>query len=386
MSAQATMLTGQAPSQHGIVANGWLYKDAQEVRFWQQSHQLLDCPNTMPMEDCAQIFWWFAQGGPAKYKVFPKPHYGCEGSKVFDIFDQSDCQLTDKLGPFPFHAFWGPFAGLASSKWIVAAAMEVMKQKNPRLAMVYLPHLDYDYQRHAPDADQPLEELDQLLQILKVFCQERDRELVIVSEYGLEEVNTPVFINRVLRQEGWLKTRHGPFGHQLLPWESEAFGVCDHQIAHIYTPKGVSPKVVRERLESVSGVESLHHPEELQLNHHRSGDWVAIAKKGHWFDYRYWLPEERAPDFASTIDIHRKPGYDPCELQCGPKWNIGRRMLQKKLGLRTKFDIIDTNPHSIRGSHGRPAAPENGPVFIGHHPPKNMEELSGWVKDRLENS
>jgi predicted AlkP superfamily pyrophosphatase or phosphodiesterase len=381
MTGQATMLTGKSPREHGIVGNGWLFNDSQEVRFWQQSHQLLDTKIAIPMENTAQIFWWFAQGGPARWKVFPKPHYGCEGSKVFDVYDQTDCQLNAKLGPFPFHAFWGPFAGLASSQWIVNAAIEVMTKKSPQLTMVYVPHLDYEFQRQPPGDTKTLTELDRLLRQLRTFCEAHDTEMIVVSEYGLEEVHTPVFLNQPLREEGWLKTRPSPFGEQFTPWQSDAFAVCDHQIAHVYIPRNDSIETVSQKLMSLEGVGSIHRPEELNLDHPRSGQLIAVAKPGHWFDYRYWLPTETAPDFANTIDIHRKPGYDPCELQLGSKLNLARRILQKKLGFRTKFDIIDTNPHTIRGSHGRPVAPEHGAVIVGHQAPENMEQLADYLVD-----
>ena len=384
MTTQATMLTGTLPREHGIVANGWLFKDSQEVRFWQQSHQLLDAPLAISMENTAQIFWWFAQGGPARWKVFPKPHYGCDGSKVFDVYDQTECELTAKLGPFPFHAFWGPFAGLASSQWIIKAAMEVMSEKQPQLTMVYCPHLDYEFQRKPPGEPKTLAELNELLQELRTFCDAHDTEMIVVSEYGLEEVHTPVPLNQPLREEDWLKTRSGPFGEQFTPWQSDAFAVCDHQVAHVYVPNSELVNTVYQKLMSLAGVESLHRPEELHLQHHRSGQLIAIAKPGHWFDYRYWLPTEAAPDFAKTIDIHRKPGYDPCELQLGSKWNLARRILQKKLGFRTKFDIIETDPWAIRGSHGRPTAPEHGSVIIGSKPPSSMVTLAEYLSERIQ--
>jgi predicted AlkP superfamily pyrophosphatase or phosphodiesterase len=250
--------------------------------------------------------------------------------------------------------------------------------------MVYIPHLDYEFQRKVPGNPKTIAELDRLLEQLRNFCESRDTEIIVVSEYGLEEVHIPVFLNQPLREEGWIKTRSGPFGEQFTPWQSDAFAVCDHQLAHIYVSKKVSTSNVSRKLLSLDGVESIHHPEELGLDHPRSGQLIAIAKQGHWFDYRYWLPTERAPDFANTIDIHRKPGYDPCELQLGSKLNLGRRILQKKLGFRTKFDIIDTNPHTILGSHGRPVTPEHGPVIVGNKAPNHMEQLGVHLTNILK--
>ena len=124
-------------------------------------------------------------------------------------------------------------------------------------------------------------------------------------------------------------------------------------------------------------------PEHFGLQHQRSGELVALAKSGAWFAYPYWKPQESAPDYAPTIDIHRKPGYDPCELLLGSKLNLGRRMIQKKLGLRTRFDIINSDESLIGGSHGRPVFGEQGPVFVGENPPTDMTELGAWCRNRL---
>ncbi len=140
-TSQATMLTGLAPRDHGIVGNGWYFRDTGEIRFWQQSNRLIHGPKLYEGVQTAKLFWWFNQGAPVQWFVTPKPHYGCDGSKAFGILDESDCQLTEKLGEFPFHGFWGPKAGLPSSDWIARAAAMVLRKHAPQLTMVYLPHL-----------------------------------------------------------------------------------------------------------------------------------------------------------------------------------------------------------------------------------------------------
>ena len=107
---------------------------------------------------------------------------------------------------------------------------------------------------------------------------------------------------------------------------------------------------------------------------------VLVAEPDAWFAYPFWLDDRHAPDYARTVDIHRKPGYDPCELFFDPKllWPRGRalaRLVQKKLGFRTLFDVVPLDPTLVRGSHGLPAeAPSDRPVLIGDGPPPEPPE------------
>ena len=149
-TSQATLLTGLSPAEHGVVANGWLYRDTGEVRFWQQSNRLVEGEKLYEGVRTAKLFWWFNQGAPVEWSATPKPHYGADGSKVFGILDATGCELEREIGTFPFHAFWGPRSGLAGSEWIARAAALVMRKQRPELTLVYLPHLDYDFQRSGP--------------------------------------------------------------------------------------------------------------------------------------------------------------------------------------------------------------------------------------------
>ena len=150
------MLTGVAPRDHGIVGNGWYYRDTQEIRFWQQARSLINGPVFYDDYETAKMFWWFNQSSTAKYSCTPKPHYGCDGNKVFDVLDHTGCRLTEQLGPFPFFTFWGPGAGLPCSRWIANATALVMRQQQPQITLAYLPHLDYDFQRLPDHSFDPL--------------------------------------------------------------------------------------------------------------------------------------------------------------------------------------------------------------------------------------
>jgi hypothetical protein len=109
------------------------------------------------------------------------------------------------------------------------------------------------------------------------------------------------------------------------------------------------------------------------LDHDRAGELVAVAEPGAWFTYYYWTDDARAPDFARTVDIHRKPGYDPAELFLDPhspaKLKAARALAKKKLGFRYLMDVIGLDATLVRGSHGRVgSAPERGPLLMVGRP------------------
>ncbi|MFG0263417.1 MAG: alkaline phosphatase family protein [Novipirellula sp. JB048] len=380
-TSQATMLTGLAPREHGIVGNGWYYRDTQEIRFWQQANSLIQGPKLYDGIETAKMFWWFNQSSGVRYSATPKPHYGCDGSKVFDILDHTDCELTAKLGPFPFFTFWGPHAGLPCSQWIADASALVLREKQPEVTLVYLPHLDYDFQRYSQPDLERVREVDRCAKTVIEAAQSIGAEVVAVSEYGLVPVDQAVMINRELRSAGWLHVRDGPFGETLIPGECDAFAVCDHQLAHVYVNRRELIPEVKAKLEGVSGIDRVVDPEELELDHPRSGELIALAKPNAWFAYYYWLDDRRAPDFARTVDIHRKPGYDPCELFMTSKFRAIRKVIRKKLGFRYAMDVIPLDPTLVRGSHGLHPSPAQGPLIIGREePPTEMREFAAYVQ------
>ncbi|QDT02433.1 Type I phosphodiesterase / nucleotide pyrophosphatase [Rubripirellula lacrimiformis] len=388
-TSQATMLTGMAPRDHGIVGNGWYFRDTQEVRFWQQANSLIQGPKFYDGVETAKMFWWFNQSSGVQYSATPKPHYGCDGSKAFDILDHTGCELTKKLGPFPFFSFWGPGAGLPSSDWIADATAIVMRQKQPQLTLAYLPHLDYDFQRLPHHDPARVAEVDAAAGRIIDAADAIGARVVVVSEYGLVPVQRPVSINRVLRKAGWLGIRNGPFGEMLIPGESAAFAVADHQLAHVYVRDRSMIPDVQSALLATPGIAQVVAPETIGLDHPRSGELIALADSDAWFTYYYWLDEARAPDFARTVDIHRKPGYDPCELFMTSKVRIAARLAQKKLGFRYKMDVIPLDANLVRGSHGiHPESPDDGPVIVG--PPttdsRDAESHTSTASDATNNS
>lgn len=406
-TAQATLLTGRMPRDHGIVANGWLYRDTSEIRFWQQSNRLLQAE---PLYETARkrakqrgrafksakLFWWFNQGAAVDISVTPKPWYGIDGGKIFDI-SGTPSGLTDTLkkkhGDFPFAAFWGPMAGISSTHWIAEASATVIREERPDLTFVYLPHLDYEPQRHGPngcDMTRIVKELDDACESLLDSAQAIGAEVWIVSEYGHCDVTQPIFPNQALREAGLLSVRHGPFGEQLDIFNSRAFAVVDHQFAHVYIADTEDVPRVREILQSLDGVDRVMDRESCDhLNHARSGELIVFAKTHAWFAYSFWLHEEHAPDYARCVAIHAKPGFDPCELFLDPRrrfpqLHAARRLLQKKLGFRTLFDVCPLDASIVHGSHGLAANdPMDRPLLAGHGDSPGSSIPMTSVRDRI---
>jgi predicted AlkP superfamily pyrophosphatase or phosphodiesterase len=393
-TAQATLLTGQTAARHGIVGNGWLFRDTGEIRFWQQSNRLLQAePLYVTARKratarglsfrCAKLFWWFNQGAAVDISVTPKPWYGADGNKAFGVHgtpERLTPRLERALGPFPFPSFWGPMAGLPATQWIARCAAEVLRSDRPDLTLVYLPHLDYDPQRFGPsgcDLARLTRELDDACAPLLDAARETGMRVWVVSEYGHGDVQRAVLPNRALRQAGLLSVRPGPFGETVDLFNCRAFAVCDHQLAHVYVNDSADIPRVRAALAGLPGVAHVAVGEEraaLGLDHDRAGELIALSTADAWFAYPFWVDDRLAPDYARCVDIHRKPGYDPCELFFDPRlwWPKGRaawRLLQKKLGFRTLFDVVPLDPTLVRGSHGLWAADaKDRPVLIGDGP------------------
>jgi predicted AlkP superfamily pyrophosphatase or phosphodiesterase len=385
-TAQATYLTGTLPKDHGIVGNGWYFRDLAQVMFWRQSNQLVAGEKVWetarrrdPAVTCANMFWWYNMYSSADWSVTPRPIYPADGRKIPDIYGfpaDLTARLTADIGTFPFFNFWGPNADIRSSNWIAEASLRIDEWMSPSLLLIYLPHLDYNMQRLGPDDDRiraDVRAIDAVCGRLIDRLRARGRRIIVLSEYGLTKVTRPVHINRALREAGLLVVREELGTDALDTGASQAFAVADHQIAHIYVRNAARIGEAKALVERLQGVESVLEGAGIAahgLNHERSGELIAIAASDSWFTYYYWLDDSRAPDFARTVDIHRKPGYDPAELFLDPaipmpKLKIGYTLAKKALGFRYLLEVIPLDASLVRGSHGRITdRAEDGPVFI----------------------
>ena len=389
-TVQSTMLTGLQPRDHGIVGNGWYFRDLSEIWLWRQSNRLVmgekvweAAKRRDPAFTCAQLFWWYNMYANVDYAVTPRPMYLADGRKLPDIHTHPAGlrdELQGALGDFPLFRFWGPGADIESSRWIARSALHMLNQQRPTLTLVYLPHLDYDLQRLGPNhpgIPAQVAAVDALCEPLIAKARQIGAHVVVLSEYGITEVSRPVHVNRALRQAGWLKVRLERGLEQLDAGASDAFAVADHQLAHVYVARPELLSKVVAGLAALPGVETVLDETGKRaagLDHARSGELVAVAKADSWFTYYHFLDDARAPDFARTVDIHRKPGYDPVELFIDrkimfPKLAVASRLARKLLGMRYLMDVIGLDATVVRGSHGRPTdRPEEGPLFITSAP------------------
>jgi predicted AlkP superfamily pyrophosphatase or phosphodiesterase len=422
-TAQSNYLTGKTPSEHGIVGNGWYNRELAEVQFWKQSNHLVQSPkiwdalreqksriaNHESRITAANCFWWYNMYSTVDYSLTPRPIYRADGGKVFDIHSwpySIRAEIKKDLGEFPFFGFWGPAAGLktpqgsadCATRWIAESAKWIENKFSPAINFVYLPHLDYNLQRHGveplkrnsvtPDPASTLQRfnastnanivtdlriIDDIVGGLIEFFESRGVQIVLLSEYGITNVDTPVHLNRIFRQQGWLAVKDELGLEVLDAGASKVFAVADHQVAHVYLNDPSLEKSVRGVLEQTAGVGKMLGAGEKSaagIAHSRAGDLIAVAAENAWFTYYHWLEDARAPDFARTVDIHRKPGYDPVELFLdpkigAPKLKIAARLLQKKLGFRMLMDVIPLDATLVKGSHGRrPSQKKDWPVII----------------------
>jgi predicted AlkP superfamily pyrophosphatase or phosphodiesterase len=389
-TVQATFMTGALPRQHGIVANGWLFRDLMEVWLWRQSNRLVagekiweEGRRRDPAFTTANLFWWYNMAASHDVGVTPRPIYRADGRKLPDCYTKPlelRDELTERLGPFPLFEFWGPATSIASSRWIADAARHVRRTRAPTLTLVYLPHLDYDLQRFGPNAPRianSLREADAVAGELIADAARDGARVVVLSEYGITAVSTPVHINRALRETGLLRVRREGDGELLDPAQSDAFAVSDHQIAHVYVAQPGRIEDVRRLVAALPGVERVLDRAEqaaLGIDHPRSGELVALARRDAWFTYYYWRDDRNAPDFARLVEIHRKPGYDPVELFLDPairfpRLAVGWRLAKRALGFASLMDVIPLDPTLVKGSHGRLTDdPRDGPVFVTSEP------------------
>jgi predicted AlkP superfamily pyrophosphatase or phosphodiesterase len=372
---QTTYLTGLLPRDHGIVGNGWYFRDLSEVLFWKQSNRLVDGERVWdaarrrdPAFTCANMFWWYNMYSSADIGVTPRPAYPADGRKIPDCYTaprELRDELTARLGIFPLFSFWGPATSVKASEWIARSALYVRRERHPTLTLIYLPHLDYVLQRDGPNsprAAKDLREVDSLCAEIIEDARRDGAQIIVLSEYGITPVNRAIDINRALRRAGLIAVRKELGREQLDPGASAAFAVADHQIAHIYVSDRQRIADVKSLIAALPGVERVLDDSgkaAFGLDHPRSGELVAVADANSWFTYYYWLDDDKAPDYARTVDIHRKPGYDPVELFLDPsiripRLSVGWRLAKRALGMRTLMDVIPLDASLVKGSHGRP--------------------------------
>jgi len=384
--AQAGFRTGCLPRAHGMVANGVHLPDLRKILFWEQSSALVEGERIWSRfraagHNVGMIFWQQSLGDADLDLVYsPAPIHMHSGGMIQDCYAKPDGLapwLDKKIGrPFSLFNYWGPVASQKSSAWIADATCALLAEDRfaPDLLFSYIPHLDYDLQRHGPGSAKARGSLDFTLECIdriKTAAQSRGYEWLFYGDYAIQPVSGAVFPNRRLREAGLLDTREIKRMFYADLFSSPAFAMVDHQIAHVYTRDPRATAAAREALAALPGIESILDRQQqaiLGVDHPRSGDLLLIARSGQWFAYPWWTGKSQAPDFATHVDIHNKPGYDPCELFFGwPPPSVS----------------MDTG--KIHGSHGRPGdtvAWSTSLEFAAD--PRSMLDVSRFTKAWLD--
>jgi predicted AlkP superfamily pyrophosphatase or phosphodiesterase len=357
---QTNIVTGQPPSRHGVIANGFYWREEQQVEMWTAWNEKIQAPQIWDVlhergADLTSAVWFpmLSKGSNADFVCMPAPVHNPDGSESLWCYSKPQQlygDLRDELGHFPLQNFWGPLANVTASSWIADSAVIAARRYRPRFFYIYLPHLDYAAQRSGPDsepAQAALGELDTVIgRLADGLRAALDGEQVVFAALG-EYVITPVdhvaYPNRALREAGLLQVREQEDGEHLDFAASDAWALVDHQLAHVFVKDRAAGTIQRvmELFQAAEGIEEVLMGVErgrYHLNHDRSGDVILVSSPNSWQAYYWWFDDGRAPAFARTVDIHRKPGYDPVELCFDPA---------------TKSIPLDAT--RIRGSHGVPA-------------------------------
>ncbi len=384
---QASFRTASYPSEHGVVSNGTYMQELQKILFWEQSARLVEGDriwNDLRADgkSVGMMFWQQSLGESVDFLLSPQPIHKHHGGMIQDGYSQPPAfysQLISHLKkPFNLMHYWGPLAGTASSRWITRALMSTMEhpEQAPDLLFGYLPHLDYNLQRHGPESDAAGKAMGKVLGWLDQLRSSAARagyEFLFFGDYAITPVSGgAVFPNRLLRHAGLLHTRNIKGMSYPDYYRSRAFAMVDHQIAHVYIsdPDDVTEAV--STLENVPGIDRICFGDALQelgIQAPRCGELVLIAAPGYWFAYPWWTNPAEAPDFSTHVDIHNKPGYDPCELFFGwPPPNVSQ------------------NTQQIKGTHGRTGAGTEV-AWLSSAPlgdePGDLVELAAHVKEWL---
>lgn len=387
-TVQASFRTASSPARHGMIANGLFYRNLNRPMFWEQSAGLVRGRRIWHDfrargKRVAMLFWQQSLGEDVDIVLSPAPIHKHHGGMIQDCYGWPHDlyeRLCGRIGrSFHLNRYWGPLASSKVGDWISSATMEVLKDPElaPDLCFTYLPTLDYDFQRHDPissrESERARAKLEEQLSTLVKGAGKLGCDVLIFGDYCIGSVTRAVFPNHALREVGLMKTR--AIKGMAYPdfYRSRAFAVVDHEIAHVYIPDSEDIPEVKQRFMEVPGVGEIldiDGQSEVDLNHPNSGELVLIAEEGYWFAYPWWTRKGEAPDFAGHVDIHNKPGYDPCELYFG--WPPGS---------------VSQNTHRIKGSHGRIGKGRDvmwSATFSIPESPGSIVDLANSIRRRLD--
>jgi predicted AlkP superfamily pyrophosphatase or phosphodiesterase len=360
---QANMLTGKLARQHGVIGNGFYWRDKQEIEMWTAWNEKIQAPQIWdilhqhdPKLTSAVWFPMLSKGSGADYICMPAPIHNPDGSESLWCYTKPVelyGTLRDTFGHFPLMNFWGPMANIKSSAWIADSAAYAMQEYRPNFFFIYLPHLDYAAQRTGPDSEPALKAVGELDEVIAKLAESAAQAYgdanvlwLAAGEYAITPVDHVSFPNRILREAGLLAVKDEGNGELLDLERSQAWALVDHQFSHVFV-KDADRKTIERVVDLFATQEGFaevlvgDERAKYLLDHERSGEVILISQPNSWQAYYYWLDDAQAPKFARTVDIHQKPGYDPVELH---------------FDFATK--TVPLNASLVKGSHGAPAATE----------------------------
>ncbi len=376
-TVQTSVLSGKHPNEHGIISNGLYDRDNYQVMFWEQSSKLVQTDRIWdvlkkknPNLKTAVLFWQNTMFANSDFVITPRPIHLENGGMDMWCYSKPPNyyeEVTSKIGEFDLKSYWGPFASFKSTEWISKSVEFTIEKNTPNLLFAYFPQLDYSSQKFGKNSPQVKDDLKKIDGIVDSIVKATegmgiidDTQFIVFSEYGFNDVNDGISINRVLRDNGLLATRTIN-NKEYIDFEfSQAFAMADHQVANIYLNKPENKNYVKKILEDAQGIERVcddKEKQDLKIDSYRSGDLIAISNRDKWFSYYWWNDDDKAPTFTKTVDIHRKPGYDPLELFID--------MQKKSISFDTRL---------VKGSHGRPFDLKTGEGLSAYISNKKIEK------------
>ena len=377
-TVQASFRTALPPSEHGMIANGFFDRDLKKPFFWEQASTLYQ--GARIWEDfrkagnsVGQVCWQQAIGIDSDLILTPAPIHKHHGGMIQDFYARPNGlynNLCKKLGKtFNLHSYWGPFTSFSSSEWIANAAVELLKTGSAAdLQLVYLPHLDYEMQKSGPESQKSINEfkkLEKILEMLFAAAKLAGYEVAIFGDYAITKASRAIFPNKILRDANLFNQRKVKGALYPDIYSSKAFAMVDHQIAHVYIPDSQDITPAKIALKAAPGIKNVFSHDEI--DHPRSGDLILEADDDCWFAYPWWDHKSEAPDYATHVDIHNKPGFDPCELF---------------LSLWPPMSI-STNTSKVHGTHGASGHNVLWASTFKCKPVKNIIEAAATVKDKI---
>ncbi|MCR5413952.1 MAG: alkaline phosphatase family protein [Kiritimatiellae bacterium] len=313
--AQATMRTGLDPIAHGMSSNGYWFKELVKPMFWEQSARLVKGERVWAKRREAggtvgMYFFQQSMGESADSIITPAPIHKHGGGMAMSCYTkptEASAEIEKKLGRFPLWRYWGPLASPKVGRVCIDWFEAMTELSDVDEAWLYLPSLDYKAQKCGPGSaadNAAFAEFRRQLERLADICQKRSCSLSVTGDYAITPVTAEPFLpNTILRRDGFFRTRQ--VGGRSYPdfFQSSAFALCDHEICLVYGEK--REEAAKSLLSTgLCGQAAKVDARAITL----------IARKGSWCAYPWWTDRREAPDYASHVDIHNKPGFDPTEL------------------------------------------------------------------------